>query len=379
MLMVDPHPYWIGFNLVKGIGAVRLRALLDSFGSVEAAWNAPAESLAAVGLNAKIVENMLQIRAGVSLEKIWQNLQAQGIQVFTWDDETYPARLRDIDPSPPVIYINGELLPEDDWAVAVVGTRRITAYGRQVTEQIAHTLAHGGVTVVSGLARGVDAVAHRVALDCGGRTIAVLGSGIDRIYPPEHRKLAEEIRAHGALISNYAPGTPPEATNFPPRNRIISGLSRATVVVEAGIQSGALLTAQFAAEQGREVFAVPGSVLTPQSRGTNRLIQNGATPLLEPQELLDALDLNRVAEQRVARTVLPANATEAQLYALLGSDPLHVDEIRLQTNLPIEQVTATLALMELKGMVNQVGGMRYVAVREPEAYYGVDNQAETAP
>lgn len=377
--MVDPHPYWIGFNLVKGIGAVRLRALLDSFGSVEAAWNAPAESLAAVGLNAKIVENMLQIRAGVSLEKIWQNLQAQGIQVFTWDDETYPARLRDIDPSPPVIYINGELLPEDDWAVAVVGTRRITAYGRQVTEQIAHTLAHGGVTVVSGLARGVDAVAHRVALDCGGRTIAVLGSGIDRIYPPEHRKLAEEIRAHGALISNYAPGTPPEATNFPPRNRIISGLSRATVVVEAGIQSGALLTAQFAAEQGREVFAVPGSVLTPQSRGTNRLIQNGATPLLEPQELLDALDLNRVAEQRVARTVLPANATEAQLYALLGSDPLHVDEIRLQTNLPIEQVTATLALMELKGMVNQVGGMRYVAVREPEAYYGVDNQAETAP
>ncbi len=375
--MVDLHPYWIGFNLVKGIGAVRLRALLDIFGNVEAAWNAPAESLAAAGLNAKIIENMQQIRAGVSLEHIWQSIQAQGIQVFTWDDENYPARLRDIDPSPPVIYVSGELLPEDDWAVAVVGTRRITPYGRQVTEQIARTLAHGGVTVVSGLARGVDAVAHRVALDSGGRTLAVLGSGIDRVYPPEHRKLAEEIRSQGALISNYAPGTPPEATNFPPRNRIISGLSRATVVVEAGIQSGALLTAQFAAEQGREVFAVPGSVLAPQSRGANRLIQNGATPLLEPQELLDALDLNRVAEQRVARTVLPSNATEAQLYALLGSDPVHVDEIRLQTNLPIEQVTATLALMELKGMVSQVGGMRYVAVREPEATYGVDHQAET--
>jgi DNA processing protein len=227
------------------------------------------------------------------------------------------------------------------------------------------------VTVVSGLARGIDAVAHQAALNAGGRTLAVLGSGVDRVYPPEHQKLAERIASHGALISDYAPGTPPEAGNFPPRNRIISGLSRAVVVVEAGLDSGALITASFAAEQGREVFAVPGNINAPQSQGANRLIRDGAHPLLSPQDVLETLNLTMAAEQREARVALPVDASEARLLQVLGQQPIHVDEIRSQTGMPIEKVTSTLALMELKGMVRQVGGMNYVAVREASEEYQV--------
>jgi DNA processing protein len=255
------------------------------------------------------------------------------------------------------------------FAVALVGTRRVTQYGRQITEEIASFLAANGITVISGLARGVDAVAHQAALRAGGRTLAVLGSGVDRIYPPEHRALAEEMIQRGALVSDYAPGTPPDASNFPPRNRIISGLSLAIVVVEAGETSGALITAEFAAEQGREVFAVPGSILAPQSKGTNKLIRQGAHPLLSAADLMQALDLTRMGEHKAARKAIPADKTEARLLNLLGNEPVHVDEIRAQAELPIEKVSALLALMELKGMVRQVGGMNYVAVREVQSDY----------
>jgi DNA processing protein len=369
LALEDSRKYWVGFNLVKGIGPVRLKSLLDVFGDAKSAWYASPDELREVGLNTKLIENLATARASISLEKIWEDIHNQGIKVLTWGDDDYPARLREVSPSPPVLYIRGEIKPEDEWSVAIVGTRRITAYGRQVTERIATTLAHAGVTVVSGLARGVDGVAHKAALEAGGRTLAVLGCGVDRVYPPEHRKLVEQILEKGALISDYVPGTPPEASNFPPRNRIISGLSMATVVVEADRKSGALITAEFAAEQGREVFAVPGNVLASQSRGTNRLIQDGARPLLDPQEILEILDLTRITEHQSARTVLPSNATEAQLFDVLTHEPMHVDEIRSQTELPIEQVTSTLALMELKGMVRQVGGMRYTAVHEENADY----------
>lgn len=369
--MDDFRQYWVGFCLVKGIGAVRLRALLDAFGDLQTAWDAPVGELRSAGLSARLIENLEKLRAEVSLEKVWAELQAQGVQVLTWEDEGYPSRLSELDNAPPVLYLRGEYRPEDEWAVAVVGTRRVTAYGRQVTEHIAQTLAGGGVTVVSGLARGVDAIAHQAAIDAGGRTLAVLGSGVDRIYPPEHRPLAEQVIAQGALISDFPLGTPPEARNFPPRNRIISGLSLATVVVEAGARSGAVITANFALEQGREVFAVPGNVLAPQSKGTNRLIQQGAHPLLDPKEILETLELSLVSEYREARLVLPTDATEAQLFAALDHEPVHVDEIRAQVELPIEKVTAALAMMELKGMVRQVSGMRYYAVREAGEGYEV--------
>lgn len=362
--MTDDRQYWIGFNLVKGIGAVRFRTLLNAFGDAETAWKAPASALSQAGLSAKIVENLLKIRSQVALEKIWERIQSQDIQVLTWDDEAYPSHLKNIDQPPPVLYVRGSLLPDDEWSVAIVGTRRVTAYGRQVTEEIASFLAANGVTVVSGLARGVDGIAHTSSLNQHGRTIAVLGNGVDTIYPPEHQKLGERIIANGALVSDYAPGTAPDGTNFPPRNRIISGLSLAVVIIEAGNTSGALITASFAAEQGRDVLAVPGGIHAPQSIGTNRLIQQGAHPILNPQDILEVLNLTMVAEKRAARVVLPSDPVEARLIKLLGAEPLHVDEIRSQAELPIESVSAALAMMELKGMVRQVGGMQYVAVRE---------------
>lgn len=367
--MDDDRRFWVGFNLVKGIGAVRLRALLTYFGDAGTAWHAPAEELQAVGLSAKLVSNIIKARQDISLDEVWENILNLGITVLTWEDSDYPSRLREVSPSPPVLYIRGEIKPEDEWAVALVGTRRMTAYGRQVTERITTHLVQAGITLVSGLARGIDGAAHQAALQAGGRTLAVLGCGVDRVYPPDHRKLAAQIMEQGALISDYPPGTAPEASNFPPRNRIISGLSMATVVVEAGQKSGALITAEFAVEQGREVFAVPGNVLAPQSKGPNRLIQDGARVLLDPQEILEVLDLTRITQHNLARTVLPSNATEAQLFGVLSHEPMHVDEIRSQTNFPIEQVTSTLALMELKGMVRQVGGMRYTAIKEERADY----------
>jgi DNA processing protein len=369
MVSHEPKLYWIGFNLVKGIGAVRFRKLLETFGDAETAWNASTEALRAAGLSARIVENLGSFRSQVVLEQVWDRIQAQNIRVLTWEDEDYPRRLKEIDQPPPVLYVRGELKLEDEWAVAIVGTRRITPYGRQVTEEVSGTLARNGVTVVSGLARGVDAVAHQTAVQAGGRTLAVLGSGVDRIYPPENQRLADQILSHGAVISDYPLGTPPEGPNFPPRNRIISGLSLAVIVIEANIDSGAMITATFAAEQGRELFAVPGNILAPQSRGANRLIRDGARPLLDPQEVLEILDLQQAASQQTARLILPQDPVEAQLYQVLGAEPLHVDEIRSQSGMSIEKVSSTLALMELKGMVRQVGGMNYVRVREAPGEY----------
>src|SRR5512147_1167178 len=366
---MDDKKYWIGFNLIKGIGAVRMQGLVAYFGELESAWRASPAELAAAGLGLKVIERIVQARQNIDLEKVWARIESQGIKILTWQDEAYPQRLKEIDQLPPVLYIRGEYLPDDQFAVAIVGTRRVTPYGRQITEELSSFLATNGITVISGLARGVDAIAHQAALRAGGRTIGVLGSGVDKIYPPEHQKLAEQMMERGAVVSDYAVGTPPDASNFPPRNRIISGLSLAVVVIEAGETSGALITAEFAAEQGREVFAVPGSILAPQSKGTNKLIQRGAQPLLTPADLMQALDLTRVGAQKSARKILPADETEARVFSVLGSEPLHVDEIRSQTELPIEKVSATLALMELKGMVRQVGGMNYVAVREVQSDY----------
>jgi DNA processing protein len=366
---MDRRAYWVGFNMVKGVGAVRMQGLLAHFGDLEIAWQAPLDALMAAGLPLKIAENALRVRSGIDLDRVWEDIQKKDIQVLIRGDAGYPARLDQIDQAPPVLYVRGEIHSEDGWAVAVVGTRRATAYGRQVTEEIATCLAASGVVVVSGLARGVDAIAHDAALKAGGRTYAVLGSGVDRIYPPEHSRLAERIIEAGALVSDYAPGTPPDGVNFPPRNRIISGLSTAVVVVEAGETSGALITSTFAAEQGREVYAVPGNIHAPQSLGTNKLIQQGAHPLLKPEDLLDELDLLQVPMQRAARTILPANVVEAELLGKLSAEPVHADELHILTGLPIEVVSSTLTIMELKGYVKQVGPMAYVVARERPADY----------
>jgi DNA processing protein len=369
--IMNDKRYWVGFNLVKGIGAVRLKALLDHFGDLEVAWQAPIEALRAAGLSSALAERVTLIRSSVDLEKYLAQLISQGITVITWEDELYPPRLKEIDQPPPVLYVRGALTVDDFWAVAVVGTRRVSGYGRQVTEELASFLSSNKVTVISGLARGIDAIAHQFALKNGGRTIAVMGCGVDRIYPPEHIHLAENIIENGALVSDYAPGTPPDATNFPPRNRIISGLAIATIVVEAGETSGALITAQFAVDQGREVFAVPGNILAPQSKGTNRLISQGANPMLSVQDLLDVLNLTHVKEQCNVRKVIPSDEIETRILNALTHEALHIDEIRNKTGLPIERVSVTLVMMELKGMVRQVGGTTFLATRETQAEYEV--------
>lgn len=366
---MDPKAYWVGFNLVKGIGAARLRQIQEFYGSLETAWNSPASGLLSAGLPQKVVDNFVRMKPQVDLDRIMERIHTQGVKVMTWEDADYPRRLKEINQAPPVLFIKGSINVEDDWAVAVVGTRRVTPYGRQVTSEIAAFLAQNGVTVVSGLARGVDAIAHQTALHNGGRTIAVLGSGVDVIYPPEHRRLAGEIAQQGALVSDYPLGTQPDGINFPPRNRIISGLSLATIVVEAGEKSGALITAEFAVEQGRDVFAVPGSILAPQSEGTNKLIEEGARPLLKMTEILEVLKLERIPEKQSARKLNPLNPVEKKVLASLSQEPVHVDELSSLTGLSISEVSATLTLMELKGFVSHVGGMNYVAMRENRAVY----------
>jgi DNA processing protein len=357
---VDEKAYWVALNKVSGIGAVRMAALLAACGSAAAAWQASIHDLKAAGLDRRALEHLLQARRELDVAAEWERIQQAGIDVITLQDDDYPANLRQIDAPPPLLYLRGTLQPSDIWAIGVVGTRRASAYGREVTHGLARDLACQGITVVSGLALGIDTVAHRAALEAAGRTIAVLGSGVDQIYPPENRGLAYKIMEQGALLSEYPLGTRPEAGNFPPRNRIISGLSKGVVIVEAGERSGALITARFAAEQGREVFAVPGSILHPGSAGCNALIQQGATPLLATQDILTQLNLEQVATHRAVQAAVQADPQEAHLLEFLGREPRHVDELVRDTALPAPTVSSLLAVMELKGLVRQVGNMSYV-------------------
>jgi DNA processing protein len=364
--------YWVGFNRVQGIGPLRLRALLDTFGNVERAWYASFEQLRGAGLDSRAAKNLVRAQSELDLDREMERIAANGAHVLTWESPGYPSLLMQTNAPPPVLYVKGDLREDDAWAVAVVGTRRASTYGREVTRRLSGALARNGITVVSGLARGIDGVAHSAAIEAGGRTIAVFGCGIDYIYPAEHRKLAAQIAANGALVSDYPIGTRPEGRNFPPRNRIISGLSLGVLVTDAGKSSGALITAEFAAEQGRDVFAVPGSILTQGSIGTNRLIQDGAKLVTRAADILEELNLSMVAEQTIGRQALPEDETEAALMSQLSAEPTHVDELRQRADLPISQVTSTLALMELKGMVRQVGSMKYVVAREPGVEYIVE-------
>lgn len=352
--------YWVGFSIVRGIGPVSVRLLREHFGSLERAWHANAAELRAAGLNRRAIHNLIENRGRLDLEKELAKLDHLGVAALTWEDPDYPPRLLEIDTPPPVLYVRGSLDMADEWAIAIVGTRRASAYGRQVTYRLARELAANGVTIVSGLARGIDAEAHRAALEAGGRTIAVFGSGLDIIYPPEHRQLAGEIIGQGAVVSEFALGRPPDAGNFPARNRIISGLSLGVLVTEGDVDSGALITVDHALEQGRDVFTVPGNITAHGSQGTNRLLQQGAIPVLSAQDIFDALDVAHSTGYVEARESLPVTEMEATILAELSDDPLHVDELQQRCALPIAQVSSTLTMLELKGMVRQVGSMTYV-------------------
>jgi len=353
--------YLVALSQVTHIGPVRLGRLRDRFGSLDRAWSANEHELLLV-LDERTCRAVLAARAKVDPVLVMERISTSGAQIATVLDDAYPRILREIPGPPPVLYYRGSLPEQDDPTVAIVGTRRATSYGREATTRIASDLAAAGVTIVSGLAKGIDGYAHRAALEAGGRTIAVMASGVDIVYPPEHRQLAERITESGALVSDFPPGTKPDAPNFPARNRIISGLSQATVVVEAPARSGALITVGFAADQGRDVYAVPGSILSSASDGTNKLLRQGATPLTSAVDLLDDLHLSTIVqEDEPAQIAFPMSDEERAIYALVTAEPQHIDELAYSAGHSISQASALMTMLELKGLVANAGAQHFVA------------------
>jgi DNA processing protein len=371
--------YWIGFNRAKGIGPIRLRALLQHFGDLETAWHAPSDALRAAGLDQRSLASLLSTRATCDPDAELRAVEQAGARAITIEDAEYPALLGKIYDPPPVLYVKGTLIEADSQAIAIVGTRRATSYGKTMAEEIVGPLARKGITIVSGLARGIDAVAHQSALESGGRTIAVMANGIDQVYPPEHRRLADAIVEQGALLTELPVGSRPESSHFAPRNRIVSGMCLGTVVVEASEHSGALLTANQALEQGRDVFAVPGNALSPASRGTNSLIQAGAKMVTSADDILSELNLIppdhrsarpvevKVGSARSTIAVVPESAAENEVEALilrqLSDEPRHIDDLSYQCGLPVRQVSSTLTMLETRGLIEQVGIMQYALAR----------------
>lgn len=355
-------PYALGFNLVEGIGAARLRTLLDTFGSFKAAWTAPRHELQRVGLDRRSLNSLLTTREKVDLNRHVARLAETNTTVLTWQSPAYPPLLKAISFAPPVLFCRGRLLPGDSRSLAVVGTRRHTAYGREIARELASGLTGCGITVVSGLARGIDSIVHQTVLDHGGRTVAVLGSGVDVIYPPENRGLVRQLLTadQGAVLSDYPMGTKPAGKNFPPRNRIVSGMTWGTIIIEGDVKSGAMITAKFALEQGREVFAVPGSINSQASRGPHWLLQQGAKLVTGLDDILEELHLGSAAAVKPAvQLALPESAEEAALLPHLSNVPQHVDELCRLSGLPTGLVTSTLVLLELKGVVLQHEHMVY--------------------
>jgi DNA processing protein len=356
--MLTEQAYWVGFHHVRYIGPARLRRLVDEFGSLERAWHADARELRRC-IEERALSELLATRGALDLPRVMAELRRTGVRITVPIDDRYPALLAEIAAPPPVLYYRGELLETDRLAVAIVGTRRMTSYGREMTARLAGDLARHGVTIVSGLARGVDGIAHQAALDAGGRTIAVLGSGIDRVYPPEHQKLAHRIAEQGAVLSDYLPDTAPDGVNFPPRNRIISGLSLGVVVIEAPDRSGALITVDFAADQGREVFAVPGPANAANSSGCNRLIREGSRLVRSADDILEDLQINRLGMTPVVQQALPISEEHRRLLAVLGHAPQHIDDLALLCDATVPEVSSQLMMLELQGLVRNTGAQHY--------------------
>ncbi len=356
-------PYWIAFSRVPTVGRVRIGLLEERFGSLKAAWEASGSELGASGLTSSVVSAIEQVRRVVEPEREFEQVRNADVSVLTWHDAGYPRLFRNIDDPPPILFVKGTLQPDNEARVTVVGTRNPTVYGKEVTRQLAGDLAESGITVVSGLARGIDGIAHDAALRGGGRTIAVIGSGLDVIYPPEHRSLFERILESGAVISEYPLGSKPEARHFPRRNRLLSGLAMGVLVVEAPRDSGARSTVEFALEQNREVLCVPGSIHSPASELTNWLIQQGAKLVMRVEDVLEELHIGAAPRQQPLPDFSPNTDEEARLLEALTHEPQHIDELSRSTGIPVTQASSTLAVMEIKGSVLQVGRMNYIRAR----------------
>jgi len=351
----------VAFSHVTGIGPARMSALERFFGDLEDAWRADRSFLREAGLDNRTIEELEASRAALGPAEAYGRMLDSGIAALTPDDERYPRRLKEIPDPPPLIYLRGDLLDRDEWSLAIVGTRRPTPYGNQVTRTLTAELAATGLTIVSGLARGVDGIAHETTLEHGGRTIAVVASGLDRVYPPEHKRLAAKILdSGGAMLSEYPLGKRPDARYFPRRNRIIAGISLGTLVTEAGEKSGTWHTVTSALDQGREVFAVPGPITSEQSTGANNVIKRGLGKLVTcAQDVLDELNLGPIERQAELVEQLPEDPMEALLLEQIGSEPIHVDELSRLIQQPVHETAAAMATLELKGLIQQVGPMTY--------------------
>ncbi len=359
--MAENMFYWLALSLIPGVGSVLIRRLLDRFNTPEAVFRAPLKELLRIeGLGQRVAGEIRKGPSEKAVEKELSLLKKTGGRVVTLKDDDYPKRLKDIYDPPALLYLRGGFRREDELAVAIVGSRKTSGYGREITERIGEDLARHGVTVVSGMARGIDSVAHHGALQGGGRTIAVLGCGVDVIYPSENRNLFHRIVDQGAVVSEFPMGSPPEAGHFPRRNRIISGLSIGVVIVQASADSGSLITAGYALEQGREVFAVPGNVGAEGSRGTNQLIKEGAKLVESSEDILEEILPQWRGEEEMARKaeapVLRLPEGEKSLYGLLSETPLHIDVIIRESRLDPGSVSSLLLNLELKGLISQWPG-----------------------
>lgn len=361
----DPVLYWIGLNSIPGVGRSMFRKLVNRFGSPERALSASEDELKSVDrMSDKIVNGIREHAWHATAEGELAKACDAGVDIITEQNPSYPEQLRNTPDAPLFLYVRGTIEPVDRNALAIVGTRRPTHYGLSVTYRIARELASAGFTIVSGLARGIDTQAHRGALAANARTIAVLGSGIDIPYPPENRGLMNQIAdsGHGAVITENAFGTQPEAGYFPARNRIISGLAIGTVIIEAAEDSGSLITADYALKQGRRLFAVPGNVGMPTSRGPNNLIKKGAVLVESAQDILNALPRASVYETATGRSAGPAirlSPEEQAVFGRITSDPKHIDIIMTEAGTTAGRINGILMTLELKGLVKQLPGKYY--------------------
>ncbi|MBM4277834.1 MAG: DNA-protecting protein DprA [Deltaproteobacteria bacterium] len=359
--MTDDLFYYVALSFVPGVGSVFIKRLLDRFQTPAAVFQASMKELLEVeGLGAKVAS---EIRKGPSEQAVNKELALvakSGVRLITLQDKDYPPRLRDIYDPPALLYLRGGLKEEDELAVSIVGSRKTTPYGRWITEKISKDLVNHGITIVSGMARGVDSMAHLGAISGGGRTIAVLGCGVDVVYPPENRNLMAKIIEQGAVISEFPMGSPPEGGHFPKRNRIISGLSIGVIVVQASADSGSLITANYALEQGRDVFAIPGNVGADGSRGTNRLIKDGAKLVESSEDILEEILPQWRREKEKVEEVKPRgpelSEEERVLYEMLSEDPIHIDTMIRESRFEPGKVSSVLLNLELKGLISQWPG-----------------------
>ena len=354
-------PYIIGFSKVLEIGPVKFSQVISLFGTAEKAWEAPISRFQPLNLGEKILAAIEKVRKETDPEKELKKCEKLGVSILTPADESYPKLLKEIYDPPFILYVRGQLKAEDAVALAVVGSRRMSSYGYSVIESLVPPLCFAGLTIVSGLAFGVDAAAHKAVVSARGRAIAVLASGVDRLTPTANAKLGQTIISDGlgAIISEFPLGTDPQPFYFPRRNRIISGLSLGVLVIEAADKSGSLITAHSALEQGRDVFSVPSSIFNSVGIGTNKLIKEGAKMVLSPEDILSELDIPSLKGTVKASNSYPLTEEETALFSSIETDELHIDEIVRRSDLPISKVNSVLTLLEIKGMVKNIGNGYY--------------------